>query len=174
MGHAAVTRADTHRYSETFARGGIGQAGVEAKPFRAWIDSWQMRGLDRMRDDTIAPLELNASGADFAYALRLDADRALVLQGDGRLQPEIGARTGVVLFQPALFQGDRQHHHRRQACRRHRTGLDGSGMEQPAARLRSNRMGLVFAAFEFRRKADAVRLRQTDGHDYAFRQLDLA
>ncbi len=83
MGHAAVTSADTHRYGETFARGGIGQAGVEAKPFRAWIDSWQMRGRDGLRDDTIAPLELNASGADFAYALRCDADRALVLQGDG-------------------------------------------------------------------------------------------
>jgi predicted secreted hydrolase len=82
MGHAAVTRADTHRYSEAFARGGVGQAGVEAKPLLAWIDSWQMRGLDRMRDDTIAPLELNASGADFAYALRCDADRALVLQGN--------------------------------------------------------------------------------------------
>ncbi len=52
MGHAAVTRADTHRYSEAFARGGVGQAGVEAKPFLAWINSWQMRGLDRMRDDT--------------------------------------------------------------------------------------------------------------------------
>ena len=82
MGHAAVTRADTHRYSEAFARGGVGQAGVEAQPFRAWIDSWEMRGLDRMRDDTIAPLALNASGANFGYALRLDADRGLVLQGD--------------------------------------------------------------------------------------------
>src|ERR1035437_6041056 len=64
MGHAAVTRADTHRYSEAFARGGIGQAGVEAKPYLAWIDSWQMRGSDQMRDATIAPLELTASGAD--------------------------------------------------------------------------------------------------------------
>ena len=82
MGHAALTRADTHRYSEAFARGGVGQAGVEATPFRAWIDSWQMRGSDAMRDDTIAPLELNASGADFTYALRCDADRPLVLQGN--------------------------------------------------------------------------------------------
>jgi len=82
MGHAAVTRADTHRYRETFARGGVGQAGVETKPFAAWIDSWEMRGGEAMRDDRIAPLELRASGADFAYALRLDADRALVLQGD--------------------------------------------------------------------------------------------
>jgi len=82
MGHAAVTRADTHRYSEAFARGGVGQAGVEAKPFLAWIDAWEMRSLDQMRDDTIAPLELNASGTNFTYALRCDADRALVLQGD--------------------------------------------------------------------------------------------
>ena len=82
MGHAAVTRADTHRSSEAFARGGVGQAGVVAKPFNAWIDSWQMRGLEAMRDDAIAPLELAASGADFSYALRLDADRPLVLQGD--------------------------------------------------------------------------------------------
>src|SRR6476661_8945845 len=48
MGHAAVTRADTHRYSEAFARGGVGQAGVEADPFHGWIDSWQLRGIDRM------------------------------------------------------------------------------------------------------------------------------
>jgi len=82
MGHAAVTRADIHRYSEAFGRGGVGQAGVEAKPFRAWIDSWEMRGTDQMRDAAIAPLALNASGADFSYALRLDADRPLVLQGD--------------------------------------------------------------------------------------------
>ena len=46
MGHAAVTRADTHRSGETFARGGVGQAGVETNPFQAWIDYWQMRGLD--------------------------------------------------------------------------------------------------------------------------------
>jgi predicted secreted hydrolase len=82
MGHAAVTRADTHRFSETFARGGVGQAGVDAKPFRAWIDSWEMRGRDAMSDTAIAPLDLTASGADFSYALRLDADRPLVLQGD--------------------------------------------------------------------------------------------
>jgi predicted secreted hydrolase len=30
----------------------------------------------------LAPLDLKAAGADFSYALRLDADRPLVLQGD--------------------------------------------------------------------------------------------
>jgi predicted secreted hydrolase len=83
MGHAAVTSAALHRTSETFARGGIGQAGVEASPFRAWIDSWEMRGEAAMNATNIAPLALNASGSDFSYALRLDADRPLVLQGEG-------------------------------------------------------------------------------------------
>ena len=83
MGHAAVTSTSTHRSSETFARGGVGQAGVEATPFQAWIDNWQMRSLDSFDDNRIAPLELTASAADFSYALRLDADRPLVLQGDG-------------------------------------------------------------------------------------------
>jgi predicted secreted hydrolase len=82
MAHAAVTRADTHRFSETFARGGVGQAGVEATPFHAWIDAWQMRGREGMNSDSLSPLELNAVGADFAYALRLESDRAVVLQGE--------------------------------------------------------------------------------------------
>src|ERR1700754_1314559 len=77
MGHAAVTRADTHRVAQTFARGGVGQAGAEAQPFRAWIDAWEMRGLNAMNDSNVAPLELTASGENFGYALRLDADRPL-------------------------------------------------------------------------------------------------
>src|SRR5204862_8147517 len=64
-------------------RGGVGQANVTTEPYRAWIDSWEMRGDDAMRADTVAPLELSAAGADFGYVLRLEADRALVLQGDG-------------------------------------------------------------------------------------------
>src|SRR6187551_253905 len=77
MGHAAITTADIHRYGEAFARGGVGQAGVETKPFHAWIDAWEMRGADPMNDAMLAPLDLTASGADFSYALRLDADRPL-------------------------------------------------------------------------------------------------
>jgi predicted secreted hydrolase len=104
MGHAAVTRADTHRYSEAFARGGVGQAGVEAKPFLAWIDSWEMRASDRMRDATIAPLELTASGADFSYALRLDADRALVLQGDAGYSRKSERGQASYYFSQPFFQ----------------------------------------------------------------------
>lgn len=82
MAHAAATRADTHRFSQTFARGGVGQAGVDIRPFRAWIDAWDMRGSTRTNPDTIAPLTLSAAAKDFSYELHLDADRPLVLQGD--------------------------------------------------------------------------------------------
>jgi predicted secreted hydrolase len=83
MGHAAVTRADTHRFNELFARGGVGQAGVEPKPFAAWIDAWEMKGSEKTDDRTLAPVTLNASSTDFSYTLTLQADRPMVLQGDG-------------------------------------------------------------------------------------------
>lgn len=82
MGHAALTSAVTHRVSETFSRGGIGTAGVDASPMRAWIDDWQLRGSDDFNAATASPLDLGASGEDFSYALKLSADRPLVLQGD--------------------------------------------------------------------------------------------
>ncbi len=82
MGHVAVTSADLHLFSETFARGGVGVAGVDAQPFRAWIDAWDLRGADRIDAMTLAPLQVGASTVRFGYALQLHADRALVLQGD--------------------------------------------------------------------------------------------
>lgn len=75
MGHAAVTTPQRHFVAERLARGGIGQAGVEASPFSAWIDDWTMQGpdLDRLR--------LTASGPDFAYDVQLTATGPLVLHG---------------------------------------------------------------------------------------------
>src|SRR5215467_7946109 len=54
MGHAAVTNAHTHRYAERFARGGVGQAGAQAVPFEAWIDSWKMGGDDGLSAQTVS------------------------------------------------------------------------------------------------------------------------
>ncbi len=83
MGHAAVTSAATHRFAETFARGGVGQAGVIAAPFEAWIDAWRMAALPPLSNAAFAPLRLQAAGEGFGYDLRLDAERPLVLQGEG-------------------------------------------------------------------------------------------
>lgn len=82
MAHAAVTSADIHRFAEKFSRGGVGVAGVEASPFKAVIDDWAMQGSSATEPATLSPLEVTARGTNFSYALRLSADRPLVLQGD--------------------------------------------------------------------------------------------
>ena len=81
MGHAALTSATTHRFAERFARGGVGQAGVEASPFSAWIDNWQMQHTPAGASP-FALLQLTASAPDFSYALRLTTDGAPVPQGE--------------------------------------------------------------------------------------------
>ena len=76
MGHAAVTTPDAHFVTERLARGGIGQAGVQADPFEAWIDDWQLVGPD------FATLAMTASGPEFAYDMVLKSDGPLVFHGD--------------------------------------------------------------------------------------------
>lgn len=76
MGHAAVTSADAHYSTERLARGGIGQAGVSADPFEAWIDDWQLAGTD------LNTLSMTASGPDFAFDMALTAQGPLVFHGD--------------------------------------------------------------------------------------------
>jgi predicted secreted hydrolase len=166
MGHAAVTRADTHRVAQTFARGGVGQAGAEAKPFRAWIDAWEMRGLDAMNDTNVAPLELTASGENFGYALRLNADRPLVLQGDGGYsrkslreqasyyysQPHYTAKGSLTIDdKPVEVTGP--------------AWLDREWSSQPLA---SDQSGWDWLSLHFKDgdKLMLYRMRQADGHHY--------
>ena len=73
MGHAAVTTPDAHFVAERFARGGIGQAGVRAEPFAAWIDDWLMDG--------IGAGSLTAKGGEFGYNMSLRAHGPFVPQG---------------------------------------------------------------------------------------------
>ncbi|MEM8649912.1 MAG: lipocalin-like domain-containing protein [Pseudomonadota bacterium] len=74
--HAAVTTQDKHFATERFARGGIGQAGVEADPFHAWIDEWYLKGPD------FDNLDLQAFGPDFGYEMQLQSTGPLVFHGD--------------------------------------------------------------------------------------------
>lgn len=99
MAHAAVTTPDSHHVAERFARGGIGQAGVTAQPFAAWIDDWSMRapeegeGLDR--------LSIEARGGDFSYALQAEAEGPLVLHGqDGYSVKGQGGQASHYYSQP--------------------------------------------------------------------------
>jgi len=96
MGHAAVTTPDTHYFAERLSRGGIGQAGVRADPFEAWIDDWHMQGADF---DT---LTLSASGPEFSYDLTLDAAGPLVFHGrDGYSVKSADGQASYYYSQPA-------------------------------------------------------------------------
>jgi predicted secreted hydrolase len=98
MGHAAVTAPDTHRFAERFARGGIGQAGVIAAPFDAWIDDWRMTGVP---GNGVQDLTLTARGPDFAFDLSLQATSPLVLHGaDGYSVKSAGGQASYYYSQP--------------------------------------------------------------------------
>ncbi|MBI6944261.1 iron ABC transporter permease [Pseudomonas putida] len=76
MGHAALTGPGGHQFSETLARGGVGQASVEAQPFHAWINDWSLQG-----SAGVDHLRMSARGQGFGYDLHLTSDRPLVLHG---------------------------------------------------------------------------------------------
>ncbi|MCE8030360.1 iron ABC transporter permease [Halomonas daqingensis] len=94
MAHMAVSRGETHRVAERFARSHSGQddgqAGAVAEPFRAWIDHWQLATRVDASDepgDTFTELQLTARQDDahggFGYDLALVAEGPLVLHGVG-------------------------------------------------------------------------------------------
>ena len=82
MGHAAITSKTRHLAAERFARSGVGQAGVELAPFRAWIDNWHMTGEENPSADQLSRLAIGASGEGFSYDLTATAHGPIVLQGD--------------------------------------------------------------------------------------------
>jgi predicted secreted hydrolase len=79
MAHAGLTTHDTHHSAERLARGGIGQAGVTAAPFAAWIDDWTMTAT--ATTDALDALQVTARGEGFAYDLALTATGPLIFHG---------------------------------------------------------------------------------------------
>ena len=74
MGHSAVTTQNNHFFTEKFARGGVGQAGVNIKPFEAWIDDWAFTG--DWKESYIT-----ASSDEFSYKMKLSTDKPLIFHG---------------------------------------------------------------------------------------------
>ncbi len=97
LGHAAVTTPDAHFVAERFGRGGIGQAGVEAAPFDAWIDDWRLWG------DDFDTLSMQATGADFAYDMTLTAQGPLVLHGDDGFSVKSGEGQASYYYSQPFF-----------------------------------------------------------------------
>ncbi|WP_204796904.1 lipocalin-like domain-containing protein [Oceanisphaera litoralis] len=93
MAHMALSRGESHRVAERFARGsgvplpGIAQqAGVTARPFHAWLDDWRLESLSTdSGGDALDRLRLTARAEDengpFGYQLELEAEGPLVRHG---------------------------------------------------------------------------------------------
>ena len=96
MGHAAVTTPDDHYVSERLARGGIGQAGVTAAPFTAWIDDWELAG-------DWNTLQMQASGPEFAYDMQLTAQGPLVFHGDNGFSLKSAAGQASYYYSQPFF-----------------------------------------------------------------------
>lgn len=95
--HAAVTTPTSHHVAERLARGGIGQAGVSADPFEAWIDDWQMAG------PSFDHMDLSASGPDFRYDLTLSAEGPLIFQGQGGYSVKSAAGQASYYYSQPFF-----------------------------------------------------------------------
>ena len=62
MAHASIHSLDTHWFSEKFARGGVGNAGLTALPLNWFIDDWQWLNSDG--DTGLFPSTLTFSATD--------------------------------------------------------------------------------------------------------------
>jgi len=159
--HAAITTPDQHFATERFARGGIGQAGVEASPFRAWIDEWSLQGPDF---DTMT---LTAKGPDFGYDMSLNAQGPLVFHGDKGFSVKSAEGQASYYYSQPFFQIDGTLHLP--------TGdipvtgsawLDREWSSQP---LSDQQSGWDWFSLSFTDGAKMMgfQLRQTDGSDFS-------
>ena len=62
MAHASIHSSDTHWFSEKFARGGVGNAGLTVLPLNLFIDDWQWLNSDG--DTGLFPSTLTFSATD--------------------------------------------------------------------------------------------------------------
>ncbi|KQI71849.1 iron ABC transporter permease [Loktanella sp. 5RATIMAR09] len=159
MGHAAVTTPDQHFVAERLARGGIGQAGVTAAPFAAWIDDWALTG-------DWNTLRMTASAPDFAYDMALTAQGPLVFHGeDGYSVKSAAGQASYYYSQPffaiegvlQLPEGD--------VAVTGNAWLDREWSSQPLA---ENQTGWDWFSLSFDdgNKMMGFRLQQTDGQNF--------
>lgn len=87
MAHASIHSSDTHWFSEKFARGGVGNAGLTALPLNLFIDDWQWLNSDGDTGLFPSTLTFNATdtskpNAEASATFTLNQTGPLVQHGD--------------------------------------------------------------------------------------------
>lgn len=87
MAHASIHSLDTHWFSEKFARGGVGNAGLTALPLNLFIDDWQWLNSDGGRGLFPSTLTFSATdtskpNAEASATFTLNQTGPLVQHGD--------------------------------------------------------------------------------------------
>jgi len=160
LGHAGLTTATRHFAAQRLARGGVGQAGVVAAPFEAWIDDWELGG------DPAAGMRVAASGDDFAYRLQLQPGGPIVLQGEqGLSRKSTGGQASYYYSQPFLQARGVLRIDGRQVEVSGPAWLDREWSSQPLA---AEQLGWDWFSLRLDdgRRLMLFRLRQADGQDY--------
>lgn len=115
MAHVALSRGATHHVAERFARGSsvpqektLAQAGVTARPFRAWLDDWRLESLATgTSGDALDRLRLTARAEDggetFGYRLELDAEGPLVRHGDNGFSQKSADGQGSMYYSQPFY-----------------------------------------------------------------------
>ena len=100
MAHAAISSPQGHRFEQRFARGGIGQAGVENHDrFIAWLDDWQWQASGA----SMFPAELKFSVGSRRVEMQLDSASQWVLHGDrGYSQKSAQGQASYYYSQPNI------------------------------------------------------------------------
>ena len=172
MAHAAVTTADRHFSTERFARGGIGQAGVTAEPFSAWIDDWRMTGGAAAGDDPLSNLQVSARGPDFSYDIDLTASGPLALHGDKGYSVKSAAGQASYYYSQAFYTVTGTVAPAVRAGGGQRPGLARPRVVITTAQSRPDRLGLAVAAFRRRLQADGFSPAQPQRRRLYLRHLD--
>ena len=87
MAHFAISDIDNKKFYhfERFARGNDQLAGAQAKPFKVWLEDWQIVGVDQKTNPTIPVMKLSAQNSNIELVLELENLKPPVLQGDNGL-----------------------------------------------------------------------------------------
>ncbi|MGF1689723.1 lipocalin-like domain-containing protein [Photobacterium kagoshimensis] len=78
MAHVVISSNQGTQHAERFARGGIGQAGIQASPYRAWLDNWTWQSAT----DSPFPGVLTFEDNGMLGELSIVNNGELVLHGD--------------------------------------------------------------------------------------------